>query len=168
VVAVGEILNKGRARATPAHLLWLSAWLLVAGGLLAGAWWLRQGPAVRLAADSYAAVLPNWGLRDWTWHVCGAGIIGAVALGVVHVLPHVVRDQRAGDPGPGPGHLVSPLVRADLQRIVHALAVLGFIVSVCHWTRLTLLTLAVTAVWTLVVGLLRRRGRPPGRSQEAH
>lgn len=167
MVATGEVLRRARARVTPARLLWLSAWLLIAGGLLAGAWWQGQGPAIRLAAESYRLELPAWGLSDWTWRVCGAGFVGASVLGVVRMLSHLARERRAGNPGAAPGCVVSHAVRAGLQRVVYGLATLGFVVSACHWTRLTLLTLAATAVWTLALGLLRRRGRLPGRRQEA-
>ena len=162
----GRFLVERMARVTRSRVLWLSAWLLVAGSLLSFAWWHNQRFIVALQANSWERQEYTWGPGDWIWYALTLGLLGAVGLGALHALFGKVRERRAGSLGQEQGRSISRGARTELGRFGNALAALGFLMGAYYWTRFTVLLLVIVAAGTITVGLLRRGEAPSGRHEQ--
>lgn len=152
-----------RAVTTRHWVSWLVAWLLVADGLLSFAWWQNQRLVVRLPAHSHALQQQVWGPDDWTWQILSIGLFSAAGLRLLRVLAHIGRECFLGNPQHAERGCIGPVFRAELGKMAHALAALGFVMGAHYWTRLTVLLLVITAVATIALGLLPPGEAPPGQ-----
>jgi len=163
----GRFLVERMARVTRSRILWLSAWLLVAGSLLSFAWWHNQQFIVALPANSWERQHYTWGPGDWIWYALTLGLLGAVGLGALHALFGKVRERRTGHLGQEEGRSISRVARTELVKFGNVLAALGFLMGAYYWTRLTALVLVIVVAGTITVGLFRRGEAPRGRHEQA-
>jgi hypothetical protein len=163
----GQFLVRRPVLVTRSRVLWLAAWLLVAGSLLSFAWWHNQQFIVALPASSWERQQFAWGPGDWIWYALTLGLLGAVGLGALHALAGKVQERRTGHLAQAEGKLTSRAARTELGRFGNALAALGFLMGAYYWTRFTALLLVIVAAGTITVGFFRRGASPRSEHQQA-